>query len=557
VPQDNIRCPGLTSGAQEIHMLAKDLPKQMTVFYYKQAMQLIWVVFAGGTGTGKSTLFNAFCGKQLSGTGLERPKTSGPIVYAHRDCLIEKKFPIPLIRIERLNADDIDGGPVTGNPGRLMILEHNREEWSHFIVTDTPDLDSVEVENRRITEDLYLMSDLVVFITSEEKYADDVPYQFLMRIISEKKPYFFLLNKARGELVGEEVTDTLSSRQISINKDRMWLIPNVSSDPAESISKDPAFRDFRRALTLELSAEGLENLLKAERSRRAEELNSRLARLLLLLDEENQAAKSWSDRLETLCRNTCQDFLKNQRERFASDSQEYLKKEIRKLFAKYDVLSKPRGFVRNIILTPFRLLGIIRQSVPGSSEEVLLKVQKKIDLSPVQAALERFNRLVLEELSPPDENAPLFKGLRQPEVMLTDEEIKERIWEEQEKLAVWLSETFEELSRGIPKTKEWGIYSTSILWGILILSLETVIGGGFTIIDAALDSALAPFVTKGAVELFAYNEIRKIARELAERYQEGFLAVVRHQRARYELCLDSLMITPEALASLRAVNFEA
>jgi len=522
VPQDNIRCPGLTSGAQEIHMLAKDLPKQMTVFYYKQAMQLIWVVFAGGTGTGKSTLFNAFCGKQLSGTGLERPKTSGPIVYAHRDCLIEKKFPIPLIRIERLNADDIDGGPVTGNPGRLMILEHNREEWSHFIVTDTPDLDSVEVENRRITEDLYLMSDLVVFITSEEKYADDVPYQFLMRIISEKKPYFFLLNKARGELVGEEVTDTLSSRQISINKDRMWLIPNVSSDPAESISKDPAFRDFRRALTLELSAEGLENLLKAERSRRAEELNSRLARLLLLLDEENQAAKSWSDRLETLCRNTCQDFLKN-----------------------------------HIILTPFRLLGIIRQSVPGSSEEVLLKVQKKIDLSPVQAALERFNRLVLEELSPPDENAPLFKGLRQPEVMLTDEEIKERIWEEQEKLAVWLSETFEELSRGIPKTKEWGIYSTSILWGILILSLETVIGGGFTIIDAALDSALAPFVTKGAVELFAYNEIRKIARELAERYQEGFLAVVRHQRARYELCLDSLMITPEALASLRAVNFEA
>ncbi|MBW1710500.1 MAG: hypothetical protein JRJ73_11540, partial [Deltaproteobacteria bacterium] len=125
-----------------------------------------------------------------------------------------------------------------------------------------------------------------------------------------------------------------------------------------------------------------------------------------------------------------------------------------------------------------------------------MKVQKKIDLSPVQAALERFNRLVLEELSPPDENAPLFKGLRQPEVMLTDEEIKERIWEEQEKLAVWLSETFEELSRGIPKTKEWGIYSTSILWGILILSLETVIGGGFTIIDAALDSALAPFVTK-------------------------------------------------------------
>jgi hypothetical protein len=43
------------------------------------------------------------------------------------------------------------------------------------------------------------------------------------------------------------------------------------------------------------------------------------------------------------------------------------------------------------------------------------------------------------------------------------------------------------------------------------------------------------------VELFAYHEIQRLARELAERYQAGLLSVVREQRDRYERALQSLM----------------
>ena len=66
-------------------------------------------------------------------------------------------------------------------------------------------------------------------------------------------------------------------------------------------------------------------------------------------------------------------------------------------------------------------------------------------------------------------------------------------------------------------------------------------------LDMALDSALAPMVTKGAVELFAYREIQKIARELAKRYQDGVLAPIRAQRDRYEACLGKLMTPQETL----------
>jgi hypothetical protein len=91
-----------------------------------------------------------------------------------------------------------------------------------------------------------------------------------------------------------------------------------------------------------------------------------------------------------------------------------------------------------------------------------------------------------------------------------------------------------------------------LLWGILILSFETVVGGGFTVIDAALDAAIAPFVTKGAVELFAYHEIQKVAKELATRYQDGLVSVLNQQRDRYKQCIQTLITPMEDLKTLRS-----
>ena len=177
-------------------------------------------------------------------------------------------------------------------------------------------------------------------------------------------------------------------------------------------------------------------------------------------------------------------------------------------------------------------------------------MRENVAFVPVQEALAKYNRSVLENLSPPDENSPLFKALREPDRVLTEQEVRQYIHEAQENLAQWLEETFEALAKGIPKGKKVGIYSTSILWGILILTFEVTVGGGFTMIDAALDSALAPFVTKGAVEVFAYHEIRKIAGELATRYQEGLLSILRRQEDRYVAGLKHLMTTEETKAGI-------
>jgi hypothetical protein len=84
--------------------------------------------------------------------------------------------------------------------------------------------------------------------------------------------------------------------------------------------------------------------------------------------------------------------------------------------------------------------------------------------------------------------------------------------------------------------------------------MEVAVGGGFSILDAAIDSALAPFVTRGVVEVFAAQEIRRIARELGERYQETVTVPIREQRDRYAGCLRAHMAPEEAMAGLRALE---
>ena len=65
---------------------------------------------------------------------------------------------------------------------------------------------------------------------------------------------------------------------------------------------------------------------------------------------------------------------------------------------------------------------------------------------------------------------------------------------------------------------------------------------------------MAPFVTKGAVELFAYQELHKIARQLAKRYQEGVLSVLHEQRDRYVEGIQSLTTPKGTMDELEALR---
>ncbi|WP_028321527.1 GTPase domain-containing protein [Desulfatiglans anilini] len=545
-----VRHPGLIEASAAIPGLAEDLGRQMAVIAYKSNSPVTWVMFLGGTGTGKSTLFNLFCGRALSATGVERPKTFGPIAYAHAYANIGTGFPFPEVKPDEPSPEEDLGQPMAGAPGRLSIISHRRKTLSHLAIVDTPDVDSVEEGNRVITRNLYLLADAIIFVASPEKYADEVPLDALFEAFQDGKVVAFLLNKVRSGLGAEDVLKVLESRGIACERGLIRILPAAPGGSAAELSALEAVSRTMQSLHAELDPASSGERLRRQQDRRLEHSRRSAQRLLGLLQAEASAAAQWQERLEQCARETADLLLEGEAKRFKAQSDEYIRIEIRKLFNRYDPLAKPRRVIQETILFPLRLLGFRKDRGEARHKQALAKLRKYSDSSPLAAALAQMNRRVLEELAPAGQDAPLGAALRSPDLPLTEPEIEARILQGQETLLAWIDERFRDLAEHLSTRKKWGIYSASIVWGALLLAVEIVIGGGFTMIDAVLDSALAPFLTKGTTELFAYQEIQKIARELADRYRSELLAVIDEQRMRYEQCLAATLTPPETVQRL-------
>lgn len=529
--------PGLTPGFEELRALARGLPDRLDAVEYRAALPCPWVVFVGGTGTGKSTLFNALCEENLSCTGVERPKTLGPVAYAHTRCPVEERFPFP--EVEPVRHAGSRSQPFGGEPGELGILEHGREDLAHLVLVDSPDLDSVEEANRATARKLALLADGIVFVTSQEKYADEAPSTFLRSLLEEGKAVFGLLNKADPGFTPGAAVALLAAQGVAVPEDRLWLVPRVPDPSWKPVSEQPGFRAFQARFQAELSPKRAARLREQGLKADSKRLGATLSRVAALIQAEEKASQEWLEQLQQLCSRTFDDLVASEREQFASKNRARIQKEIRRLFARYDPLARPRRAIRNALRVPLRLIGFgtDRAGKPHGSAG---KTPQPADTAPVLAALDRFHRRVLERLGPTDDQAPLHAALRAPGVPLTPAEVEARLNQERESLEAWLEQRFETLRKGLPTAKKWSIYSTSAVWGVLILALEATLGGGFGVIDAVLDSALAPFVTKGSAELFAYREIRAVARDMGDRYRQGLLGILEEQKDRYEAALQSV-----------------
>ncbi len=140
------------------------------------------VVFAGPTGSGKSTLVNSLARRALSATGPLRPTTRGPIA---------------LIREEQ-DELVIGGVEVAQVRGKAQILDA-------MTLIDTPDIDSTAVKHRAMAEAMIDHADVVVFVTSALRYADEAPWQVLRRAQSRGATVVNVLNRLTPESAGAAI----------------------------------------------------------------------------------------------------------------------------------------------------------------------------------------------------------------------------------------------------------------------------------------------------------------------------------------------------------------
>jgi GTP-binding protein EngB required for normal cell division len=156
------------------------------------------VALLGGTGSGKSSLFNAICGFDFAEVGVKRPTTSEAAACVwggEGGALLDWLEVDPDRRIERESALDGD----TEAPLRGLVL------------LDLPDHDSIEPAHRAAVDRLLPMADLLVWVVDPQKYADDALHSgYLRRLVGHEGAMVVVLNQAdtvppeqRGALVAD------------------------------------------------------------------------------------------------------------------------------------------------------------------------------------------------------------------------------------------------------------------------------------------------------------------------------------------------------------------
>jgi energy-coupling factor transporter ATP-binding protein EcfA2 len=131
------------------------------------------VVFAGPTGSGKSTIINSIAGRTISPSGSLRPTTTKPLVFTD-----EK-------RSRLVDLGDVQFDLALGEAGFL----------NDVALIDTPDIDSTNAANHRSALGVLAAADVVVFVASALRYADLVPWEILRSVTERGIPVIHVLNR--------------------------------------------------------------------------------------------------------------------------------------------------------------------------------------------------------------------------------------------------------------------------------------------------------------------------------------------------------------------------
>jgi energy-coupling factor transporter ATP-binding protein EcfA2 len=137
-------------------------------------------ILLGSTGAGKSSLLNGLAGARVSPSGVVRPTTMRPVVL-----------------LAPGQVDAFMGGKVLAalaDADRLELVVHDHA-FNEIALVDAPDVDSVEAENRRTAEELLQAADLCLFVTTAQRYADAVPWEFLRQARARGVPLLVVVNR--------------------------------------------------------------------------------------------------------------------------------------------------------------------------------------------------------------------------------------------------------------------------------------------------------------------------------------------------------------------------
>ncbi|MDN6371834.1 MAG: 50S ribosome-binding GTPase, partial [Brevibacterium aurantiacum] len=195
------------------------------------------VAFAGSTGSGKSSLFNAVAGLDIARVGVRRPTTSRPTACVWGE-----------------GGNDILNWlhvPERSRTWRESALDGDDQRKLHgLILLDLPDHDSTAVKHRVESDRLVGLVDVVFWVVDPQKYADfSLHSEYLAKLAENSSNMVVVLNqvdklsdeerKAAADhlqqlLVEDGLTDTKVHMTSAVTRDGIPQVRSILADTVDS-----------------------------------------------------------------------------------------------------------------------------------------------------------------------------------------------------------------------------------------------------------------------------------------------------------------------------------
>ncbi len=195
------------------------------------------VALAGGTGSGKSSLFNALAGAPFSPAGVMRPTTK----HLHA-CVWGMEGAAPLLdwlSVQRRHRY-----------GRASALDEGEASLTGLLLLDLPDHDSVVTGSAAMVDRLVKLADMLVWVLDPLKYADaSVHQRYLVPLAGHAAVTTVVLNQA-DTLTAEQVADCAADLRRLLDAEGLLETPVLVTSAATGTGLD----ELRRSLAAVVAA---------------------------------------------------------------------------------------------------------------------------------------------------------------------------------------------------------------------------------------------------------------------------------------------------------------
>ncbi len=506
------------------------------------------VSLIGGTGTGKSSIFNSLAGKVVSKTAAIRPCTKLPLAMA------PPKWAYTLEKCPVLEMGlDVESKSSGDKVIEMVDNVHvNLDEW---ILVDTPDYDSAESAHVASAHNVFVISDIVILVTSKDKYADMATVQMERWAKDWKKRTVRVLNMVQDTQVVADYEEKFKEKVAALDYEPG--MPNILAQ----ISKKEHGREL-----LQLPKD--QELQSEIRNR---ELENLARQATLAVDDLQKPLKVHEQRVDYLEREidrtveeTAREVFDKSEHIFTKDLQDRAKLQLSRALRRYDFLYGPRKRVSDLMgaaLTKasMGLVGWRGSSIDKKREEIEAEFRRswnEAHSKPVVIALDKFNLRVAELLSK-DKGLDHIRRIAGEQVKkLGESEIQDHMEDVISKVDTVLKEELAGFEKGLSTKEEITLYGSYTLSAMALLTAEVAVGGGLGALDLILTSAVAPFIPKVALNVKVYNLMKELGEKVDAVYKDGLREMLNKQAELYKDSFKEFSVGPDKLKDLENLKNE-